>query len=77
MSRLHPLSFKKVREILINSGFALKSSRGSHFKYENKKAGRTVIVPHHKGRDIPVGTIKSIIEQSGISIERFTDEKNK
>ncbi len=77
MNRLHPLPFKKIREVLINSGFALKSSKGSHFKYENKKAGRTVIVPHHKGRDIPVGTIKSIIEQSGISIEQFTGEKTK
>ena len=77
MNRLHPLPFKKVREILVTSGFAIKSSRGSHFKYENKKAGRTVIVPHHKGKDIPVGTIKSIIEMSGISAERFTGEKTK
>ncbi len=74
MSRLTPLPFKKVREILINAGFVYKSARGSHFKYENKRAGRIAIVPNHGNKDIPVGTIKSIIEMSGISAEKFINK---
>ena len=74
MSRLTPLPFNKGREILINSGFVLKSSKGSHFKYENKLTGRVVIVPRHGNKDIPVGTIQSIIRMSGVSRKLFANE---
>ncbi len=72
MSRLVPLPFEEVREILCNSGFMLKSSKGSHFKYFNSQTGRIVIVPKHGSKDIPVGTIKSIIKMSGLSRDKFT-----
>ncbi|MDE0159469.1 MAG: type II toxin-antitoxin system HicA family toxin [Candidatus Dadabacteria bacterium] len=71
MSRLVPLPFKKVREVLLNSGFVLKSSKGSHFKYENKRTGKTVIVPRHGNKDIPVGTLHAIISRSGLPRELF------
>lgn len=69
--RLKPLSFKEVKEILIHNGFRYKSSKGSHIKYENPRAGRTVIVPKHSNKDIPVKTIQNIIKQSGLSKELF------
>ena len=71
MNRLTPLPFQAVREILVQWGFVYKSTKGSHFKYENKKAGRTVIVPSHAKRDIPVSTIQGIIKQSGLSRDLF------
>ncbi len=52
-------------------GFAFKSAKGSHMKYENKKAGKTVIVPKHANKDIPVSTIQRIIKQSGLSRNIF------
>jgi len=74
MSRLRPLSFKEVRQILNDSGFLLEGSKGSHFKYKNRQ-GRTVIVP--KRKEIAVGTIKSIMDQSGISRKQFTRQKRR
>lgn len=32
---------------------------------------RQVIVPYHKGKQLPLGTLKSIIEGSGILEEEF------
>lgn len=58
-------------------GFVYKSTKGSHIKYENKKAGRTAIVPHHANKDIPVSTIQKIIKQSGLSRDLFIKNKKK
>lgn len=55
--------------ILIAEGFRLVSQRGSHAKYRDDH-GHTVIVPHPR-KDIPVGTVRSMIRQSGLPAERF------
>ncbi len=71
MSKLSPLPFLKVREILMNSGFRLDRVKGSHFTYKHSTNEREVTVPR-KSKDIPVGTLKSIIRQSGLSRSLFT-----
>jgi predicted RNA binding protein YcfA (HicA-like mRNA interferase family) len=43
--------------------------RGSHSKYRNA-AGRIAIVPHPK-KELPIGTTRSIIRQSGLSPKDF------
>ena len=53
-------------------GFALVSQRGSHQKWRNDKTGKQVIVPYHKGKRLPIGTLKAIIEGSGISPDEFS-----
>lgn len=58
---------------LERAGFAFVSQRGSHVKY--RKSGsptRTVIVPADR-KDIPRGTFRSIIRQSGLSEAAFQD----
>jgi len=37
------------------------------------KTGHKISVPYHKGRDIPVGTIRAIIRQLGITIEEWNN----
>lgn len=46
------------------------SQKGSHQKWRHPE-GRQVIVPQHGSKPIPVGTLKSIIEGSGLSVEAF------
>jgi predicted RNA binding protein YcfA (HicA-like mRNA interferase family)/predicted RNase H-like HicB family nuclease len=41
-------------------GFELVSVRGSHYKFVHQQLRRMVIVPHPK-RDLPIGTVRSII----------------
>ena len=66
--RLTPLSFRQVREILMNNGFRYLHTRGSHYIYTNQFE-RVVVVPYKK--TMPVGTLKKIMAQSGLSREKF------
>ena len=59
------LGSAEIIRVLENHGFHFISQRGSHVKMRNA-AGRTVIVPHPK-REIPIGTTRSIIRQSGLT----------
>lgn len=38
-----------------------------------KDATRTVTVPVHAGRDLRSGTLRSIIPQTGLTVEEFTE----
>lgn len=51
-------------------GFDRVSQRGSHVKLRHKN-GRVVIVPLH--RELAVGTLRSIIRQSGLGVDDFLE----
>lgn len=42
------------------------SQRGSYQKWVNTLTRKIVIVPMHQGRDLPIGTLMSIVRGSGI-----------
>ena len=65
------LSSRQVIKVLENNDFVFISQRGSHLKF--RKYGiqnKTVIVPAGK-KEIPIGTLYSIIRQSLLSKENF------
>lgn len=53
---------RRIVKRLIDDGFELVSTRGSHHKF--RKGAVTIIVPHPK-RDLPVGTARSIARLAG------------
>jgi predicted RNA binding protein YcfA (HicA-like mRNA interferase family) len=55
-----------VIAILKRNGFSLAGQSGSHQKWRNARDGKQVIVADHRGRVLPLGTMRSIIEGSGI-----------
>ena len=59
------LGSAQIVSILITNGFVFVSQRGSHLKYRDP-SGRVVIVPGGR-REIPRGTLASIIRQSGLA----------
>jgi predicted RNA binding protein YcfA (HicA-like mRNA interferase family) len=61
-------SSKQIAKALTDNGFCFVSQRGSHAKY--RKGNRIVIVPSPK-KEIPLGTFRSIIRQSGLTKESF------
>jgi len=61
-----PLALRLLLKALQNHGFFFISQRGSHAKY--RKGSSTVIVPLH-GKDIPHGTLRSILRQAKITEE--------
>jgi predicted RNA binding protein YcfA (HicA-like mRNA interferase family) len=65
------LKAAEVIRILQRYDFTLVSQRGSHQKWRNQNTGKQVIVPNHKGKDLPIGTLNSIIDGSGIPENEF------
>ena len=64
-------SSKQIIKVLQKHGFILISQHGSHVKF--RKMGlevRTTIVPDNK-KEIPRGTFKSILRQSGLEEKDF------
>jgi len=63
-------SSKEIIKILEKNGFIFISQKGSHGKFYNEESNAIVIVPINK-RDIPVGTLLSIIRQSRLDRKLF------
>jgi predicted RNA binding protein YcfA (HicA-like mRNA interferase family) len=67
--KLKNIKVRDVIKILEKEGFQIKRQSGTHLILRNN--GKIVVVPvHHK--TIPIGTLKSIEKQSGVSFrEKF------
>jgi predicted RNA binding protein YcfA (HicA-like mRNA interferase family) len=59
------ISGKKLAKILEKKGWSLVKIRGSHFKYQ--KDQDSVVVPIHGNRDLPIGTLKSIMKDVNLT----------
>lgn len=60
-----------IVNVLYKFGFLQVSQKGSHAKFRNSQFPvRTVIVPMDK-KEIPIGTFRSILKQSGLKKEDF------
>lgn len=57
---------RDVEDILKRFGFQLISQKGSHRKWRNAELGLQVIVPEHKGKDLPIGTLRNILKGAQI-----------
>lgn len=62
------LTADQVIAILKRNGFGLSGQSGSHQKWRHSANRRQVIVAYHRGRVLPLGTMRSIIEGSGIPV---------
>lgn len=62
------MSSREVIRRLEAAGWYLAAQRGSHCKYKHPTSPGAVTVPHPK-KDIPLGTLKSIERQSGVTMK--------
>lgn len=71
MGRLKPLTFREVKRRLESAGFVESTQKGSHVKFVRRlgEVVDTVIVPRKS--EIPVGTLRSILNQAHIDIEKW------
>lgn len=72
MGRLRPLSYREIRRKLLAAGFMEAGQRGSHVKFAKitGEGTRVAIVPHHSG-DVPLGTLRSVLNQAGLTPDEF------
>jgi predicted RNA binding protein YcfA (HicA-like mRNA interferase family) len=71
MPKLGIFSGQEVRRILEGEGFALVRQKGSHMALQKRLEGTTVTVPVPNHTEIRIGTLRSIIRQSGVPRVRF------
>ena len=71
MGRLKPQPFREVKRRLEAAGFLEASQKGSHVKFVRRQGDivDTAIVP--KTREIPVGTLRSILNQAHIDPDQW------
>ena len=71
MAKLRILSGREVCQILAQHGFKDVRRRGSHIVMQRQTATGTVTVPVPDHHEIRLGTLQSIIRQSGIARSEF------
>lgn len=71
MRSLSSFKPRSVEKILLKNNFYIKRQTGSHRIYYNMKTNAIVVVPFHS-KDIPKGTLGSIIRQSKLKLEEFS-----
>jgi predicted RNA binding protein YcfA (HicA-like mRNA interferase family) len=71
LGRLRNLSGREVCGILSKHGFALVRQKGSHAIMQRAFEDSTITVPVPLHKEIRIGTLQSIIRQSGVSRSEF------
>ena len=70
--RLPSLKARDVIRALERAGFVHRSLQRSHHGFVHKTdPTRQTTVPVHKGKDVPRGTLRSIIDQAGFTVDEF------
>lgn len=65
------LTADQVISILRRAGFRLAGQSGSHQKWRNPASGKQVIVAYHRGKILPIGTMRAIIDGSGLPLSEW------
>ena len=71
MGRLKVFSGRELVRLLEQQGFSKARQRGSHVAMQKLVEGRTVTVPVPLHDEIKIGTLQSIIRQSGLARSVF------
>ena len=64
--RIRRMTAREVEALLQRHGFEFVSQKGSHRKWRHPQLRRQVIVPQHRGRQLPLGTLRNILVNAEI-----------
>jgi len=71
LGKLRILSGKQVCDILEKNGFIQVRQRGSHIVMQKRLPDTTITVPVPNHAELRIGTLQSIIRQSGLNKSEF------
>lgn len=71
MPKLGIFSGEQIVSIMESEGFVRARQKGSHLMMQRRTERGTITVPVPLHRSVRIGTLQSIIRQSGIARERF------
>jgi len=69
--KLPRVDCQQLIRALKRAGYEEQRQRGSHLHLRRERDGKRVTVPVHKGRPVPIGTLRSILRDADISIDEF------
>ena len=69
MSRITPVSWKRLRCVFEHDGFVFKPGRGDHWKGEKAGVARPIIIPAYD--ELGVDIIRSCMRTAGMTRERY------
>ena len=69
--KLPRITASDLIRILKKVGFVEDRSKGSHKIFIHLSKHLRTVVPFHKGKDLPIGTLKSILDDAEISAEQL------
>jgi predicted RNA binding protein YcfA (HicA-like mRNA interferase family) len=72
MPKLPAVRPREIIRFLERKGFVLDHVSGSHFVYYDPVSKRRAVVPQHN-RDIPKGTLLSLLREAGFTREELID----
>jgi predicted RNA binding protein YcfA (HicA-like mRNA interferase family) len=72
MPKLPAVKPREIVRFLERNGFVLDHVSGSHQIYYNPTSKRRAVVPHHN-REIPKGTLVSLLREAGFTREAFME----
>ncbi len=61
------ISGKKLCKIVEEFGWILTRVKGSHHIYTKEDTSAIVVIPVHSNRDLPIGTLKGILKDAGLT----------
>ncbi len=70
--KLPRITAADVIKVLEQAGFSFSRQSGSHKIYKNKE-GKRVTVPYHSGKILHPKTLKSILRDADLTIEKFKE----
>lgn len=65
------VSSRVVVNALVRAGYVERTTKSSHHVMVREDPSRTITVPER--REVPRGTLRSILNQAGLSEERFRE----
>ena len=76
MTKLVPISGKKLCKILEKLGFEKIYGKGSHIRYKHPD-GRVTVVPVHSNEEIGISLLREIMRQIKLSREEYEKLRRK
>lgn len=59
------MRFREIERLILDDGWILKTSKGSHNQYVHPTKKGKVTIPNHRG-DLALKTANSILKQAGL-----------
>ncbi|MCS6923054.1 MAG: type II toxin-antitoxin system HicA family toxin [Fimbriimonadales bacterium] len=71
MAKLTPIPAREVIRKLHKLGFEGPYGGGKHPVMRHPETGVKISVPAHANRDLPKGTLRSIVDAAGVRVEEW------